>query len=371
MRHRQAPAKGRKFDTGLVATAFALIVFGLIALSSAGVVVSFQRFGEANFFFKQQFVSFLVGLAVFFVLAKIDYHVWKRFAIPFMVVALGLLVAVLIPGVGFEAGGARRWLPVGSFQFQPSEVMKLVFILYLAVWLEKRGKAIKDFVYGFLPFLALLALIVVLIMKEPDLGTVSIVVLISILMYFVAGARKRHLAAFGVGAVIVLALLISFAPYRVDRLTVFLNPELDPQGVGYHINQSLLAIGSGGLFGVGLGHSNQKYNYLPEVATDSIFSVIAEELGFIIVLGVLALFFTLLRRGFAIARTSPDAFGRYLAVGIAGGIVLQAIINISALTGLLPLTGITLPFVSAGGTSLLVTMAGIGILTNISKQTKS
>jgi cell division protein FtsW len=284
---------------------------------------------------------------------------------------------VFIPGIGFEAGGASRWIQLpftgvqtSSMMVQPSEILKVIFLLYLAVWLEKRGSGVRNLAYGLLPFAFLLCVIVGLIIGQPDLGTVTIIVMTGIILYFIAGAPWKHLILLGVGGLVALGIVIQIAPYRAQRLMVFLNPGEDPQVAGYHINQSLLAIGSGGLFGVGLGHSRQKFNYLPEVTSDSIFAVIAEEFGFVLVVGLLLVFFTFLRKGMKIARDAPDAFGKYCAAGITVLIVMQASINIAALSGILPLTGITLPFISAGGSSLVAMMAGVGILANISRQTR-
>lgn len=358
-------------DYWIIGLTFFLIAFGLVMLSSAGAVVGYERFGESAYYLKQQLLWFAVGAAVLLVMAFVDYHRWRSLAVPLLFVSIVLLVAVLLPGIGFEAGGARRWIRLGSQLFQPSELTKLTFLFYLAVWLERRGKGVHSFTNGLIPFLVLLGVVVALVMGQPDLGTVSIIALMSITVYFIAGAPWGHLVTILAGGAGLLALLIKIAPYRAQRITVFLNPELDPQGIGYHINQALLAIGSGGLFGVGLGRSRQKFNFLPEVTSDSIFAVIAEELGFVIVVALLAVFLLFLRRGIAIARAAPDAFGRYVAGGVTVWVVFQALINIGALSGLLPLTGITLPFISAGGSSLVTMMAGVGVLINISRQTKT
>ncbi len=358
-------------DYFLLGIVIFLIGFGLVMLSSAGAVVGFEKFGQADYFFRRQLTSFFVGLALFFFFVRVDYHVWRRFAFPALVGTIALLLLVFFPGIGFKAGGAQRWIHLGSFLIQPSEIVKLTFVIYLSVWLEKQGKGLHDFYYGLLPFAVLLGSVVILVLVQPDLGTVITIFSVSLVLYFSAGASMKHLGVLIFGALASFFVLVKMAPYRAARLTVFLHPELDPQGKGYHINQALLAIGSGGLFGVGLGHSRQKYNFLPEVTGDSIFAVIAEELGFIVAIGLLVLFVLLLRRGLAIARGAPDNFGKYLATGVASGIIIQALINIAALSGLLPLTGIPLPFISSGGSSLVATMAGIGLLTNIARQTKT
>ncbi len=357
-------------DYALMGITFVLIAFGLVMLSSAGAVVGFQRFGSADYFLRRQLVNFALGLVAFLLCVRLDYHLFRRYAVPLLAVSVLLLLLVLIPGVGFSAGGAQRWISLGGFLLQPSEFTKLTFLLYLAVLFEKRGKGIRDVSTGLLPFIVTLGVIAALILKQPDLGTVIILCLMSGVVYFAAGAPVVHVFGLIVSAVAGLLLLVKVAPYRADRLMVFLNPQIDPQGKGYHINQALLAIGSGGIFGLGLGNSRQKYNYLPEVTSDSIFAVIAEELGFLLVAGLIAAFCFFLIRGLRIAHAAPDAFGRSVAVGITCGIVLQAFINMAALSGLLPLTGITLPFISAGGSSLLVSMAAVGILVNISRQTK-
>ncbi len=252
---------------------------------------------------------------------------------------------------------------------QPTEVLKLTIILYLACWLEKKGKGVRDFAYGFLPFIVMISIIAFLIIKQPDIGTMFIISLTAGIMFFVAGANLFQLSlvsAFGIG---VLWLLIKNAPYRMARLSVLLDPSKDPGGIGYHVTQALLAIGSGGWWGRGFNQSRQKYLYLPEPIGDSIFAIIAEELGFLRTLLIIIIFMILIYRGFKIAKYAPDVFGRLIAIGITSWIAFQALINISAMTMILPLTGIPLPFISYGGSSLVTLFAAIGILLNISKQT--
>lgn len=349
-----------------------VIVFGMVMLSSASTVISFQRFGDPNYLLKRQLISFAIGLVAFFLVVRIDYHIWRRFAVIMLVISILLLVFVLLPGVGTELLGAQRWINIGGiFFFQPTELVKLTFLIYLATWLEKRGHGIADITTGLIPFLTLLFIITGLVIAQPDLGTMIVIGAISLVVYFAAGAPYKHLGGIlGLGAIFTF-ILIKVAPYRAARFSIFLNPELDPQGIGYHINQALLAIGSGGLFGVGLGHSRQKFNYLPESAGDSIFAVIAEELGFFFVLALIALFIMILMRGIKIARTAQDDYGRLLATGITAWIVIQAFVNMAALVGLLPLTGIPLPFISYGGTSLIFSMVAAGILLNISRYAKT
>lgn len=360
-----------KPDYILIITILSLVVFGLIMLSSASAVLSYEKFGHNYYYFSHQLLFGVVfGLIGFIIASKIDYHYWRKLASFLLLITLVLLILVFIPGFSYEYGGARRWINIGPLTFQPTEVAKLTFLLYLATWLEKRRKGIHDFQSGFLPFITILGIVGLLIVLQPDIGTLSIIILSAIIVYFVAGAKLPHLALLGAGGTALFFILIKMAPYRMARLTVFLNPEIDPHGIGYQINQALLAIGSGGLFGRGLGKSVQKYNYLPEVAGDSIFAVIAEELGFIRVLILITLFLILAIRGFAIAKRAPDLYGRLVASGIVSWVSFQAFINISAIVGLIPLTGLPLPFISYGGSALLFTLIAMGVLINVSKQTR-
>lgn len=346
-----------------------LLVFGLVMLSSAGAVLGFQRFGDSNYFLKKQSVSVLIGLVAFFVMLRIDYHRWRTWAVPMMIVTVVMLLLVFIPGIGPSLLGARRWINFGFTLFQPSELAKLTFLFYLAAWFERRDHALGDMRQGLVPFLMTLGVVAGLVLLQPDLGTTIIIVLMSVGVYFSAGASLKHLAGLVVSGTALLFLAVKLSPYRAQRLTVFLNPSVDPQGIGYHINQALLGIGSGGLFGLGLGHSRQKFNYLPEPAGDSIFAVTAEELGFIFVVIFISLWLLLIIRGLRIASTAPDRFGQLVAFGITVWLGLQAFLNIGALSGLLPLTGIPLPFMSHGGSAMIVSLAAIGVMMNISRQT--
>lgn len=365
---RASSATGKKADGLLVSLIFTILVFGLIALASASAVVAFDKFGDPNYYIKHQLLyGVFLGIIAFWLTSRIHYHYWKKIAVPLMIITLLFLVLVLFPGIGYEFLGAKRWINFGGILFQPTEMTKLTFLIYLATWLERRGKGIEDVSFGLLPFLFVLGTITLLIMLEPDMGTMTVIAVIALVVYFVAGAPWKHLAWMFGATIAVFALLVKIAPYRVARLTVFLNPELDPQGIGYHVNQALLAIGSGGLFGLGLGHSRQKYNYLPEVTGDSIFAVISEELGFFFAVLLVGLFVTLMIRGFRIAKGSPDVYGRLLAVGITTWVAFQAFVNIAAMVSLVPLTGIPLPLVSYGSSSLIMVLASLGILVNISK----
>lgn len=351
---------------------FAFIaIFGIIMLSSVSTAVAFQRFGDSLYYVKHQlFYGFIPGILVCALLSVIDYRVWKKLAFPIFIVAILLLLAVFTP-LGATFGGAKSWINIGGFiTFQPSEIVKLAFIIYLAAWVERRDKrVIKDFSDGLMPFLISLGIVLFLIFLQPDVGTMTIIVMIALMVYFIAGASIKHLVVLGISGLAALAVLIKIAPYRAARFTVFLHPELDPQGIGYHINQALLAIGSGGMFGLGFGYSRQKHLYLPEVIGDSIFAIIAEELGFIIVTILLLLLLSLIFRGYQIARKAPDQFAKLVVAGIMSWIGFQSFVNISAMVGLLPITGLPLPFVSYGSSSLIVLFAAMGIVINISRQT--
>lgn len=356
------------FYLGLVA---ALIVFGLVMLSSAGAVLGYQRFGDSNYFLKKQALGVLVGLIAFFITFKIDYRHYRKWAVPMMMVTVIALLLVFIPGIGPKLLGANRWINIGPILVQPSEFAKLTFLLYLAAWFERRDHALGDVRRGLLPFLITMGVVAGLVMLQPDLGTTLVIVLMSVTVYFVAGGSLTHLAALGGFGALLLLAVVKLAPYRAQRLTVYMNPDVDPTGLGisYHIRQAWLAIGSGGLFGLGLGRSQQKFNYLPEPAGDSIFAVTAEELGFVFVMLFILAWLTLTLRGLRIARQAPDQFGKLIAVGITAWLGFQTFINIGALSGLLPLTGIPLPFMSHGSSAMVVSMAAIGVMMNISRQT--
>lgn len=360
----------QKIDRKLLFTVLGLAIFGVIMIGSASVLYAKVHFGDPYYLLKKQLIAgFLPGIIALYIFQKLDYHFWKKVSVPFFALTLIFLVLVFIPGVGSNIYGASRWINLGFVSFQPSEMAKLSIIIYLAAWLESRGKSkIEDFQEGMIPFLGILSVMSFLIIKQPDVGTLGAIVLIAISMFFMSGARVKHMIGIFLLGLASLAVLIKMAPYRLNRFKVFMNPELDPQGQGYQINQALLAIGSGGFLGLGFGHSRQKLNYLPEPMGDSIFAIISEELGFVGAFLVLFAFVTITIRGLKIANNAPDDFGKLMAIGIISWIVFQAFINIAAITSLIPLTGIPLPFISYGGTSLVFLMSAIGILLNISKK---
>ena len=356
-------------DYFLAGIIFAILIFGLAMLSSASSVESFRKFNDTYYLFRHQlFFGLIPGLILFYFLAKIDYHRWQPGSLFFLVLALILLLLVFIPGLGLIHGQSKSWLQIAGFSFQPSEAAKLLLILFLAGWFSQRGFPMNsDFWNGLVPFAFIIGLISLPIMLQPDLGTLIVIISIAFTMYFVAGAGWKHLLGLALTGLGVFGLLIVQAPYRAARFLTFFNPEIDPQGIGYHINQAFLAIGSGGWLGLGFGQSQQKFAYLPEVFGDSIFAIIAEELGFIFSAFLIIAFLILLFRGLKLAQRLNDDYGRYLVVGIITWFSLQAFFNIGAMIGLLPLTGIPLPFISYGGTALASALAAAGILLNISR----
>jgi cell division protein FtsW len=357
-------------DRYLFFTVIIAVVFGLLMITSASAIYATLRFDDQYFFLKQQAILAFVGILFLGIFAKIDYHIWKRWSVVGFIGSLLALGLVFVPGIGTSAYGATRWLDLGFISFQPSEMAKLAVIVYLSAWLSsKNQKQVGNVLEGLIPFVIILSLIGFFIFKQPNVGTLMLIVAISFVIFFSAGAQISHIFTITGLTGLLFFILIKTASYRWDRFITFLNPANDPQGKGYQIQQALIAIGSGGFFGVGLGQSRQKFNYLPEPVGDSIFAIISEELGFIGALFTLILFAFLIVRGLLIAKNAPDEFGKLLAIGITSWIGLQAIFNISAISGLMPLTGIPLPFISYGGTSLIFSLIAMGILLNISSQT--
>jgi len=343
-----------------------LLTLGIIMVFSASYVYAQTTFADGAHFLKHQLVWALLGIVGMVTVMKIDYTNFKRWAIPIFGVAVFLLIVVLIPGVGITIKGSTRWLGVGSLTFQPSEVAKLAMVIFMAKFLSGQQNRIKQLIRGFVPPLLIVGLVCGLILAQPDLGTAIAIAGTAYFMILAAGARTTHLIALalaGMGLVILFAVV---EPYRMERLTAFLNPWADPLDTGFQTIQSLYAVGSGGLLGMGLGQGRQKFLYLPEQHTDFIFAVLCEELGFIGAFFVLMLFFAFMWRGLKIALKAPDNFSALLAVGITAMVIFQAIINMGVVTGSLPVTGITLPFISYGGSSLTLNLLGIGILLNIS-----
>ncbi len=361
-------------DRTFLALLGSLVLFGLVVLASASGPIGFVKFHDTYYFLKHQIIFGLLPGAIFFLVAsKIPYGIYRRYAGLMLIISIVLLLSVFIPGLGTDLGTfATQWITLGTFSVQPSEIVKLTFLFYLAAWMEKRNsQEIRNIHSSLIPFAFVLSIVTVILLLQRDTGTIGIIIAMALGVYFVAGAPIRYFVGFGAAGAILFAGLMKFSSYRYNRLIAFLHPELDPKGAGYHINQALLAIGSGGFLGRGYGNSLQKYQYLPEVSGDSIFAVIAEELGFVLTTAFLVLYLAFLQRGLVIAAKAKDPFGRYLAAGVMSWIGAQTVINISAMLGLLPITGVPLPFVSYGGTALAVTLTAVGVVVNVSSYSKA
>jgi cell division protein FtsW len=351
-----------KFDGVLFTLTIALTLFGLLMVYDSSSVLAFNLFGDKFAYIKSQLVWAVMGLAALFIFYRIDYHKLYNLALPLLVIALILLVLVFAPGIGSGAKGANRWVNFGFFTLQPAEFVKLGLAIYLAAWFSHKEKG------RFMAFLLLMGAILFLVMLEPDMGTASIILCESAIVYFLSGGSiiQFVMAAPIIG--IIGLFYIMLEPYRMSRLTSFLNLGSSLNNTSYHVKQILIALGSGGVFGLGIGNSIQKYAYLPENVTDSIFPIIAEELGFIGAVILIVVFASLIWRGIFIAGRAKDNFGKLLAGGIIGFIGMQVVVNLGAMTALFPLTGVPLPFISYGGSALVIDLASIGILLNISKQ---
>lgn len=360
-KHRHASTATGGADYILLFCVFILSVFGLLMVYDSSVAIAIRDFGTPYYYVFEQLKWLILGFVALLIVSRIHYHTWLRLAVPMVMVTLVLLVAVFLPGIGIGALGARRWLNFGFFVLQPAELTKLVLVVYLSAWFSSSEK-------GRLPaFLLLLATFAGLVILEPDLGTTIIIVGISISMYFFSGAPLKHFAAMIPVLIAGVIGLILVAPYRLARLMTFLNPEADPQGASYQIRQILIALGSGGWFGVGIGRSKQKFEYLPEANTDSIFAIIGEELGFVGALLIISIFIFILWRGFRIAKYAPDTEGKLMALGITVWFGIQTCVNLGAMVALIPLTGVPLPLISYGGSSLIIILSAFAILLNISK----
>ena len=344
---------------------FILIVFGLVMLSSAGVVDGQKRFGSAYYYLTHQLLyGVLPGLALFFLFSRINYKFWKKISLPLLIAVTGLMVLVFVPGVGYGLRGAQRWINLGFFTFQPSEILKLTLIIYLAAWFSRRDGRLSAGPQSAAPFFIVMTFVGALLVLQPDMGTLVLVTLIAIAMYFFAGVKLSHFLFLILILGVLLGALAVVEPYRFDRLKAFWDPNADKQGVSYHVNQAMIGIGSGGIFGLGFGQSRQKFNYLPEPVGDSIFAIVVEELGFVGGVFLLSLFVMLSLALINIARNATP-FGKLLVIGIAVWISGQAFINIAAISGLIPLTGLPLPFISFGSSSLVSVLIGLGIVSNI------
>ncbi len=351
-----------KSDRWTLTAVVVLSLFGVLMVYDSSVAIAIRDFGNQYYYVREQVKWLAIGYVVLTVFSFIDYHVWRTLALPILLSTLVLLLMVFLPGIGVKALGSHRWINFGFFILQPAELAKLTITIYLSAWFASRQRE------RFFSFLILLGLVVGLVLLEPDLGTSVILISIALLLYFFSGAPIWHFGVILPALTVGLIGLAIVSPYRAARLTTFLHPESDPLGSSYHIRQALLGLGSGGWFGMGIGQSRQKYEYLPEANTDSIFAIIGEEVGFVGSVGVILLFLFLIWRGFRAAKRAPDTFGRLLALGITSWIAVQTVINLSAMIALLPLTGVPLPFISYGGSSLIIMLAAVGILLNVSRK---
>ncbi len=344
-------------------------MLGLLVVYSSSFALGLVAFNDANYFVTRQAVWAAIGIALLVVMMRLDYR-WLRSMSPLlMLVAIVGLAAVLVPGIGLERGGAQRWISLGPLPpVQPSEFAKLALIIYVSAWLAGRGGHVRSFALGFVPFVVMVGLVAGLILLEPDTGTAAVLVLTTVTLFFIAGASLTHMAALlGIGGVTATILVLT-AGYRADRLLAFVRAEDDPGGIGFHTLQLLIALGSGGIGGLGLGASRQKFFYIPSSHTDGVFAVIGEELGFIGAMGVLLLFAVLIYRGFRVVLGARDDFGALLATGIVCWIAYQALINVGGITRAIPMTGIPMPFLSYGGSALAALLAAVGILLSLSRR---
>ncbi len=344
-----------------------LICIGIVMIFSASSIYAWEKYKDSFFFLKRHLSFLVIGLFLTFLVMSIDYRKFRRFAKPLLIFSLFLLVLVLIPGISREVSGARRWFRYKFISFQPSELAGMAIIIYIADFISRKDKVIKTFLRGFLPPLCVLGLCTLLILLQPDLGTALAIGVVVFIVLFVSGVRTSYLLSIILVSLPILYILIFSVPYRKMRILSFLNPWLDPKGSGFQIIQSQVALGSGGIFGVGLGHSKQKLFYLPAAHTDFIFSIIGEELGLIGTLGVIILFMIFIQQGLKIIKHASDKFGYFLSLGLVSMISLKAIINVSVSCGLLPTKGLPLPFISYGGSSLIFDMLSLGLLLNIGR----
>lgn len=357
----------KKYSRLLIISIIIITLFGALMIYSSSSVWAEYKFNDQYKYLKSQLIFLVLGYLVMILISKFPYQNYKKLSNIIFLVTTSLLVLVLIPGIGTVRNGSRSWFGLGGFGIQPSEFTKLSLIIFTAKYLENNERDLKSIKKGVLPILGVLLLVFALIMLEPDFGTGVVIVMTIVVLLFVSGVNLNFFVKIGILGLIGVVVLIIIAPYRTQRIISFLNPWSDPLGSGFQIIQSLYAIGPGGLLGLGLGNSIQKHFYLPEPQTDFIFSIISEEFGFLGILIVAVLFLTIITTGFKIATKCEDKFGKYLAFGITFSLAFQAMLNLMVVVGLIPVTGVTLPFLSYGGSSLLISLTSIGILLNINK----
>lgn len=357
----------RNIRINLFTTAFILICIGVVMIYSASSIYAWESYRDSFFFLKRHVSFFIIGALLTILVMAIDYKSFRRWAKPLLVLSFLLLVLVLIPGIGREVAGARRWFRFRFISFQPSELANIAMIIYLADFISRRNNQMRTFWKGFMPPMFTLGMMAILVLMQPDLGTVLALGILVFIMLLVSGARLSHLLSVVAAGIPLLYVLIFSVPYRRIRIMSFLNPWLDPKGSGFQIIQSQIALGSGGIFGAGLGHSRQKLFYLPAAHTDFIFSIIGEELGLLGTVGVIILFIIFIQQGIKVIRQAPDKFGYFLSLGLVLMISLKAAINIGVSCGVLPTKGLPLPFISYGGSSFIFDMVSVGILMNIAR----
>src|SRR3989338_1353293 len=356
-----------KVDQPLLFITAILILTGIFILSSASLAISQKNFGITYAYTMRHLIYVFIGIAAAFAAQAIPFGFWKKIALPLLIFSLILLSLVFLPKIGFEHGGAKRWINLYFITIQPAEILKFSLIVYLASWLNTRKleeKSLNRIVVAFGIFFGLCSILLIL---QPDIGTLGVIFITSCFLYFIGGGKISQLLSLFMLGLVALYFIVQAAPYRTERIKTFLNQNQNFMGSGYQINQSFIALGSGGILGRGLGKGIQKYNYLPESIGYSIFAVLGEETGFLGTLIFLAFLSAFLCRGIYISKKSPDFFGMLLGFGLTAGIVSQATINIAAISGLLPLTGIPLPFISYGGSAMIINLASVGVLLNISK----
>ena len=361
-------ASGRKVDKSFLLISIILIVFGFFIFSSAALaLLAKENSNYSSIALSQTVFGLFLGTVAMIIASRLHIQVWKKSAFWLLLTAIVLNLLVLVPGIGFEHAGARRWIVLGSISFQTSEILKLAFIVYFAAWIAGIRDRIKTFRWGFLPLLILLIISALLLLNQPDTDNFLLIVFTGIAMFIAAGGKWRYVFMIILAGAVSLALLAFMRPYIMQRITTYFNTQADAQGASYQVQQSLIAVGSGGLFGRGFGQSVQKFTYLPEPIGDSIFAVAAEEFGFVGSVFLLVMFVLFATRGIKIASQTTNIFARLTVVGIVIMIVSQAFVNIGAMLGVIPLSGITLPFVSHGGSSLFITLLEVGIVLSISK----
>ncbi|MFH1888600.1 MAG: putative lipid II flippase FtsW [Candidatus Omnitrophota bacterium] len=357
----------RNTRINLLTVTFILICIGTVMIYSASSIYALEVYKDSFFFLKRHASFLVIGLIFTLLVMGIDYKKFKRWARPLLISSIFLLVLVLIPHVGREVGGARRWFRIKFISFQPSELANIALIIYMADFISRKGEYIRTFRRGFLPPILTLGIMVLLILAQPDLGTVMAMGIVVFIMLYVAGVRPGYLLSLLLASIPALYILIFSVPYRRARIMSFLNPWVDPKGSGFQIIQSQVALGSGGIFGSGLGHSRQKLFYLPAAHTDFIFSIIGEELGLLGTVGVVILLIIFIQQGLKIIQNTTDKFGYFLGLGLVLMITLKAAINIGVSCGILPTKGLPLPFISYGGSSFIFDMVSIGLLMNIAR----